>query len=68
MVFLSPEKLAQLFLWQGVKLSPNHKMIQVLIVVNLFPPQKHSRWNRRRMTTTTTFSRQNDADLRAQTT
>ena len=43
MVFLSPEKLAQLFLWQGVKLSPNHKMIQVLIVVNLFPPQKHSR-------------------------
>ena len=66
--FCHQKKLARLFLFQGVKLSPNAKLIQVLTVVNFFPPKKHSRRNRRRMTTTTTFSRQNDAGLRAQTT
>ena len=42
-LFLSPQKLARLFLMRKVKRSPDRMMIKLLTVDNLFPPLGHSR-------------------------
>ena len=42
-LFLSPQKLARLFLMRKVKRSPDRMMIKLLTVNNLFPPLGHSR-------------------------
>ena len=42
-LFLSPQKLARLFLMRKVKRSPDRMMIKLLTVDNLFPPLGHFR-------------------------
>jgi len=71
-IFFSPEKLSVLSLLEGVKPSPDRNMIKVQTFDNLFPRVRHydilSKTPSSRMTTVTSFSRQNDAGSPASTT
>jgi len=71
MLPVSLEKLALLTLAKEVTSSPDRKVMKILTFDQLFPPLRHSMDNRKtrsRVTTATTFSRQNDAGLRVPTT
>ena len=59
----------RLFLLEGLKPPHDHKIIKLLTFETFYPPLRHSRYTARvRMTTTITFSRQNDAGSCARTT
>ena len=58
MLFFSPKKLARLFLLKETKPSPDRLMMIELLTVSVTMTTK----TRSKMTTATTFSRQNDAD------
>ena len=61
-----PEKLALLPLVEQATTPPDRKMIKLSRFYNLFPSLLHK--TRSRVTTATSFSRQNDAGSRASTT
>ena len=67
-VLFSPEKLAMLSFLKEVKTSLDRKMRKLLTLDKLYPHYDTLTKTRSRMTTATTFSRQNDAASRASTT
>ena len=70
-IFFSPEKLSLLSLLKEVKLSPDGNMIKLQTFDSLFPRVRHYDILTKtpsRMTTATSFSRQNDAGSPVSTT
>ena len=67
-VLFSPEKLAMLSFLKEVKTSLDCKMRKHLTLDKLYPHYDILAKTRSRMTTATTFSRQNDAGSRVRTT
>ena len=69
--FFLPENLSMLSLLKEVKPSPDENMIKLQTFDNLFPRVRHYdilAKTRSRMTTATSFSRQNDAGSPVSTT